>query len=329
MTTHSHEHTKHIHNHDHDHNHDHKHEHKHDHHGHGHKHVHNASTRVLMIAVILTLAFAGIEAIGGWWSHSLVLLSDAGHMVSDSLALGIAAFASWLASRPPSAQHSYGFGRAEVIGAWISSLLMVIVVVAIIVEAIERFNHPRVISGGVVMLVATFGLLLNLAIAWVLSRGEQTLNTRAAILHVMGDLMGSVAALISGAVIYFKDWTTIDPILSIFICILILFSSLQLLRESLVVLMEGVPMHLDLTEVGNTMASVKKVKSVHDLHIWTLSSGVIVLSAHIEIDDFSNWPQILKNLRELLAHRFGIEHVTLQPETGIEILQPLPFAAEK
>lgn len=317
-----------AHSHDHDHSHaghDHSHD-GHDHsHGIGHSHAHNAPVKVLLWAVAITFGFAAIEAIAGWWSHALVLLSDAGHMASDSLALAIAAFAAWVSSRPPSAKHSYGFGRAEVIGAWFSSLLMVVVVIYIIIEAIERFDNPHVIAGGWVMIVGFIGMVLNLAIAWILSRGEKTLNVRAAVLHVMSDVLGSIAALITGAVIYFKGWTMIDPILSIFICILILFSSLQLLRESLVVLMEGVPLHIDLTEVGKKMATIAKVKSVHDLHIWTLSSGVISLSAHIEINDMHDWDNVLKDLRELLAHRFKIKHITLQPEVGLEIIQPQPF----
>lgn len=299
---------------------------EHDHaHDHNHNHGRNAPFKVLMIAVVLTFGFAIIEALGGRWTGSLVLLSDAGHMASDSLALGIAAFAAWIAMRPPSAQHSYGLGRAEVISAWISSLLMIAVVIAIIIEAIERFHNPHPVAGGWVMGIATIGLIINLSIAWILSRGEATLNVRGAIIHVMGDLMGSVAALISGAVIYFKGWTMIDPILSIFICVLILFSSWQLLRESLLVLMEGVPSHISLNEVGAAMASIDQVKSIHDLHIWTLSSGVTVLSAHIQIDEFSQWLSVLKNLRSLLAEKFGIDHVTLQPETRLEISQPPPF----
>lgn len=304
-----------------------KHSHSHaDHDHHDHIHGRNTSLRVLLIAVILTLAFAVVEALGGWWAGSLVLLSDAGHMASDSLALGISAFAAWITLRPPSAQHSYGLGRAEVISAWISSLLMIGVVIAIITEAIERFHNPRPVSGGLVMGIASIGLILNLSIAWILSRGEATLNIRGAILHVMGDLFGSVAALISGAVIYFKGWTMIDPISSIFICVLILFSSWQLLRESLLVLMEGVPPHINLQEVGSAMASIDKVKSIHDLHIWTLSSGVTVLSAHIQIDESNQWDNVLKNLRELLAEKYGIDHVTLQPETRLEISQPPPFS---
>ena len=280
----------------------------------------HAPLKVLLIAIIFTFTFAIIEAIGSWWSGSLALLSDAGHMASDSLALSIAAFAAWIASRPPSAKHTYGYGRAEVLGAWFSSLLMVIVVIAILIEAIERIHHPQIVSGGIVIVIASIGLLANLFIAYILSKGEKTLNVRAATLHVLGDMLGSIAALISGAVIYFKGWNTIDPILSIFICILILFSSLQLLRESLAVLMEGVPKHIELNVVGKAMASVSQVKSVHDLHIWTLSSGVTVLSAHIEIDHFSDWFKILENLRHLLSHDYGIEHVTLQPETHSQVI---------
>lgn len=322
----------HDHGHDHnDHNHDdhnHKHDHGHDHGHDQHKHGHGAPIKILLFAVLLTALFAIIEAISGWWAHSLVLMSDAGHIGSDSLALGIAAFAAWIASKPPSDQHTYGLGRAEVIGAWISSLLMVGVIIAIIIEAIERFHNPQPVSGGIVIAVAAIGFIVNLSIAWVLSKGERTLNVRAAIVHVLGDLMGSVAALISGAVIYFKGWVEIDPILSIFICLLILFSSLQLLRESLLVLMEGVPPHLDLNEVGEAMAAMDKVKSVHDLHIWTLSSGVIVLSAHVEIDQVNHWDAILTNLQHLLAEQFSIKHVTLQPEIHFEIMQPQPLQGQ-
>lgn len=297
------------------------HSHKEHKHSAGHHHGAHAPLKVLLAAIIFTFAFSIFEAIGGWWSGSLALLSDAGHMASDSLALSIAAFAAWVSSRPPSSKHSYGFGRAEVLGAWFSSLLMVIVVIVILVEAIERIRHPQEVAGGVVIVIASIGMISNMFIAWILSKGEKTLNVRAAILHVLSDMMGSIAALISGAIIFFKDWAMIDPILSIFICILILFSSLQLLRESLTVLMEGVPKHLDLNTVGEAMAAVHEVKSVHDLHIWTLSSGMIVLSAHIEIEDFADWYVILKKLQTLLAKNYDIEHVTLQPETSSEVVQ--------
>lgn len=294
-------------------------------HSHGHDHHHHISGKnVLIIALALALVFATLEAFAGWFSSSLALLSDAGHMFSDALALALAAVAAWISRKPPSQLHTYGLGRAEIIGAWISSLLVLVVAIFVIVESIRRFHHPTPVMGGVVMIVASAGILINLLMAWILSYGEETLNVRAAILHVMSDLLGSVAALISGAVIYFIHWTLIDPILSIFISILILISSFSLLRESFLVLMEGVPSHIDLTEVGNAMAKVAKVKSVHDLHVWTLSSGTVVLTAHVEINDFRIWHEVLADLRNLLAEKFAISHVTLQPETHTFTLTHMP-----
>jgi cobalt-zinc-cadmium efflux system protein len=290
-----------------------------------HHHKHNLTQNVLIISLIIALLFAGLEFFAGWWSKSLALMSDAGHMFSDSLALGLAAFAAWVAHKPPSLQHSYGLGRAEIIGAWVSSLLVLIVAIFVIIEAIQRLNQPRTVSGAIVIIIACIGIIVNIIIAWFLTHGEESLNVRAAILHVMGDLLGSVAALISGAVIYFTKWTTIDPILSIFISMLILVSGFRLLRESLLVLMEGVPRHLDISEVGNAMAKVENVLSVHDLHIWTLSSGVIMLTAHIEIAESHSWNEILQNLKNLLREQYQINHVTLQLDTTVFTLHHIPI----
>lgn len=293
-------------------------------HNHTHNHKHSSTQNVLIISLILVLLFAGIEVIAGMLSNSLALLSDAGHMMSDGLALALASFAAWIASKPPSDQHTYGLGRAEVLGAWISSLLVLVVAIIVIIAAIKRLHQPQAVSGGMVMIVGFAGIVINILIAWILSHGEKTLNVRAAILHVMSDLLGSVAALISGAVIYYTHWMPIDPILSIFISILILVSSFSLLRESLLVLMEGVPPHLDVAEIGKAMATVDKVHSVHDLHIWTLSSGVVVLTAHVEIDEFRLWNKIFENIRHLLSDEFGIDHITLQPETHTFTLHHMP-----
>ena len=272
---------------------------------------------------MLTLTFAVIEAIAGWLSGSLALLSDAGHMVSDATALGLASLAVWVAAKPPSAQHSYGYGRAEVIAALINSLFMIGIVVVIVVAAVDRMQTPRPVAGSTVMWVAAIGLFINMLVAYVLSRGERTLNTRGALLHVMGDLLGSVAALIAGAVIYFTGWTPIDPILSLVICALILYSSLNLLREALQVIMEGVPSSIDLNEVGLAMAAIDDVGSVHDLHIWTLSSGRIALSAHLVVSELEKWPQILDRQSVMLKERFAVEHITLQPELATKIIQPI------
>ncbi len=270
--------------------------------------------KVLMLAIVLTISFALIEAIAGFFANSLTLLSDAGHMASDSLALGIAAFAAWLASKPASNRHTYGFGRAEVIAAWLSALLMVVLSIAIIIEAIHRFKQPEAVSGGLVMFTAFIGLLINVYIAWLLSKSERTLNIRAAMLHVLGDILGSVAAIISGAVIYYTHWMAIDPILSIVIAVLILLSSIKLLQESMSVLMEGVPPHIDVATVKHHMCDLDSVVSVHDLHVWTLSSGTIILSAHIVLEHIEHWNTVLNQLRLMLRDRYHIEHVTLQPE---------------
>jgi cobalt-zinc-cadmium efflux system protein len=294
-------------------------------HHHDHHHEHSpAQQGVLLWALLITLGFAAVEALAGWWSGSLALLGDAGHMVSDSFALGFASLAAWIARKPPTPRHTYGLGRADVLAAMINGLFMLLVVAGIAMEAVDRFRHPQPIAGGAVISVALMGLVINAAVAMLLHRGEQTLNVRAAMLHVIGDLLGSVAALLAGLVVYFSGWTPIDPLLSLFICALILFSSARLLREAIHIVMEGVPRHIDLEEVGQTMlAASERVLSVHDLHIWNLSSGMIALSAHVLVNDLQNWDELLAQLRRLLQERFGIEHVTLQPETGTHVLRPM------
>lgn len=290
-------------------------------HNHSHHH-HNHSQNPLIWAVALIFLFAIIEAIGGWYTGSLALLGDAGHMVSDALALSIAAFAGWLALKPPSHKHSYGLGRAEVVAAWISSLMMLLISITVIIEAIKRLHHPQAVQGGPVIIIASIGMAVNLFVAWLLARGERTLNIRAALLHVMSDILGSISALVAGAVIYFTGWLLIDPILSILIGILILISSISLLRESLLILMEGVPGHINFKNVAADMNIISGIKAIHDLHIWTLSSGSIALSAHVDIHELSGWQNILLELRKLLKDKYQIDHVTLQPEPDIIDCEP-------
>lgn len=294
-----------------------------------HSHEHHGSPatglRRLVLALILTLGYAVIETMGGLWSGSLALLGDAGHMFSDGAALAVAVFAAWLARRPPSRWHTYGLVRAEVIAALFNSLLMLAVVTGIVIEAIDRLQQPRPVPGMAVMVVAAIGLGVNMLVLTALSHGEQDLNTRGAVLHVLGDLLGSVAALMAGAVIYFTGWMPIDPLLSLVICALILFSTLRLLRESLHVLMEGVPRHLDVTSVGRQLAAIPGVRSVHDLHIWTPAAGRAALSAHVVVDDLTEWMTILDAIRSMLLARFGIDHVTLQPETSAGWMRPEPL----
>lgn len=282
---------------------------------HTHHHLgHDGRTGKLIVALLLTLSFAAVEAGVGWWAGSLALLADAAHMVTDSSSLGLAAAAAWLARRPPSLSHSYGFVRAEILAALLNSVLMLVLIGFIVHEALQRFGTPNEIAGGAVLGVAAVGLGINLLVAWVLSHGESTLNSRAALLHVMGDALGSLAAIASGIVILATGWTPIDPLLSLFVAALILVSALRLLREVLHVLMEGVPLQIQLDSVGRDLAALPGVLRVHDLHVWTLSSGTIALSAHMEIRDLADWPHLLAAARETLSARHRITHVTLQPE---------------
>ena len=264
-------------------------------------------------AALITIAFAVLEALGGWWTGSLSLLSDAGHMLTDSASLAVGAFAAWMARRPPSERHSYGLGRAEIVAALVNAAAMLAIVIALAYEAIIRLKEPTPVSGGIAALIAAAGLALNL---WVM-RGlhGHDMNTRAARLHVMGDALGSIAALVSGAVIAFAGWTRIDPIASLVICVLIAFSSWRLLRESLHALMEGVPHGLSVDTIGAEMAHVDGVLSVHDLHVWTLSGSRTALSAHVVVNNLGQWERTRAELQERLHERFGIDHITLQPES--------------
>ena len=289
--------------------------HPHHHHdGEHHDHHHGAPGTLprLLAALSLTVAFAAVEAGAGWWSGSLALLADAGHMATDSLSLALAGLAAWLAARPASPRHSYGLQRSEVLMGLANAVLMLALIVALAVAAVGRLLAPQPVQGEVVSVVAVIGLLVNIIVAWMLARGEQNFNTRGALLHVVGDLLGSVAALVAGLVISLTGWTPIDPILTLTIAVLILGSTLRLLFDATNTLMEGVPRHLSLEAVGRVIASRPHVRSVHDLHLWTVSSRQVALSAHLVIDDLGYWEEVLVDLDETLR-ALGIDHLTLQP----------------
>jgi cobalt-zinc-cadmium efflux system protein len=280
---------------------------------HDHDHHHHRASDALGSAALLTIAFALVEALGGWWTGSLALLSDAGHMLTDSASLGLGALAAWMARQPPSTRHSYGLGRAEVVAALVNAGAMLAIVIALAYEAVVRFRQPTPVSGATAALIAAAGLALNL---WVMRRlHSHDMNTRAARLHVIGDALGSIAALVSGLVIALTGWTRIDPIASLAICVLIAFSSWRLLRESLHALMEGVPHGLSVEAIGAEMAHVDGVLSVHDLHVWTLSGSRTALSAHVVVASLGRWERVRAELQERLHERFGIDHITLQPES--------------
>ena len=270
----------------------------------------------LGIAALATIGYGVVEAFGGWWTGSLALLSDAGHMLTDGAALGLGALAAWIARRPPSSRHSYGLGRAEVVAALVNAGAMLVILAALGYEAIVRLRAPAPVQGAVAALIAAAGLALNLFVLRRLSPHTHDMNARAARLHVLGDVLGSVAALAAGALIALTGWMRIDPVASLAICALIAFSSVRLLRESVHALMEGVPRGMSVEAIGGEMARVAGVASVHDLHVWTLSGSRTALSAHVVVHSMGQWERTLVELQQRLHERFGIDHVTLQPETG-------------
>jgi len=266
----------------------------------------------LKAAIIMTFSYALVEAVAGWYCGSLALISDAGHMITDVAALLLAWLAGIFMQKPASKKHSYGFLRLEVVTALVNSVLMIVVIVGIIYEAIDRIlHHSTQVQGGVVFIVALVGLVVNLIVIYILHHGEEhkNLNTRAALVHVIGDLLGSVAAILAG-------WMIVDPLLSMVICVIVIRSVYELLKESFLVLMEGVPKNIELHEVKKFILNIPKISGISDLHIWNLSSGYILLTAHVKIDDQENsdWGYILEQLQHGLVEKFGIEHITIQPK---------------
>ncbi|MBU3640265.1 alpha/beta fold hydrolase [Polynucleobacter sp. Fuers-14] len=280
-----------------------------------HTHSKQASNQnLLLIALVLTLGFSGVEGAAAYFANSLALISDAGHMVTDAAALGLALLAQIISRRPPSPKHSFGFGRAEALAAFVNSIAMLALVLWIVIEAVSRFANPHKVDGLTVTVVAAIGLLMNIVVAWVLSRDKQSVNTRAALVHVMGDLLGSVAALIAGVVIQLTGWMPIDAILSILVSLLILKSTISILHESYHFLMEGVPLHIDYLQVGTDLRNIPGVLAVHDLHVWEMTPSFPALIGHIEIAEMQKWPEIMARINTMLLDKHGIDHVTLQPE---------------
>lgn len=277
-----------------------------------------ASARPLLLALLLTAGFMVVEAIGGLLTNSLALLADAGHMLTDVAALALSLFAIWLARRPATPGRSYGFLRAEVLAALINAATLVVMSIFIFIEAFRRIGDPPEVDSVPMLAVAIAGLAANAASAWVLSRGDghlHNLNTRGAFLHVIGDMLGSVGAIVAALVMLATDWYLADPILSTVIGLLVLRSAWMLLRESVDVLLESTPRGLATGDVRAAISDVDGVCGVHDLHIWTVTSGLDSMSAHVQVDDTRDWNDVCVDLTDRMRERFGIAHVTLQPES--------------
>lgn len=287
--------------------------HSHPHGNHNHDHGRGVDRRALAITFVLTAAFTVAEVVGGLVTGSLALLADAGHMLSDALSLGVALFAVWLAGRPSSPNRSFGYKRAEILAALFNGATLVAISVWIFIEAYHRFREPPEILGGWMLMVAAVGLVVNVAGAAILSRsGGESLNLQGALRHVVADILGSVGAIAAALVILTTGWYYADPIISTLIGLLVLGSSWKLLRDSTNVLLEGTPRGIDADEVGRSMAASEGVQEVHDLHIWTITSGFPALAAHILVGRNENCHARRRDLEELLAREYGIEHTTLQ-----------------
>jgi cobalt-zinc-cadmium efflux system protein len=269
--------------------------------------------RALVIVLALTAAFTGVEVVGGVLTGSLALLADAGHMLSDNLALGVALFATWLAGRPATLDRSFGYQRAEILAALVNGLILVAIAIWIFVEAWGRFSDPPEVLAGWVALVAVAGLVVNLTSAAILERvGHDSLNIRAALRHVLADALGSVGVLAAAFVILVTGWRYADPIAGMAIAVLILASSWSILRDSVHILLEGAPRGTDMRALGRRMAEVPGVVEVHDLHVWTITSGFPALSAHVLVQRGDDCHARRRELEDLLRREYGIEHTTLQ-----------------
>lgn len=283
-------------------------------HGHAHGHAHGATTRALAWALGITLVFAAVEVVGGLLAGSLALLADAAHMLMDSGALGLSLFAAWIARRPPSTAKTYGWVRAEILAALVNGALLLAVTGGIVVEAVERLKQPQPIRADVMLGVAAAGFLANLAAAALLhrSRGEN-LNVRGAYLHVLSDLLGSAAAMAAAVVIRFTGWLPADPILSLALSALLLVSAIGLLGQAVDVLLEAAPRHVDVRALEAAVAGVPGVERVHDVHVWTVSSGFVAMSGHAVVADPAQ-AQVALNEITRRVKEFGIGHVTVQLE---------------
>ena len=288
-------------------------------HDHAHDHAAHAgaakgeSRRALTIVLALTATFTVAEVVGGLLTGSLALLADAGHMLSDNVSIGLALIAAWLATRPATPNRSFGYNRAEILAALVNGATLVAVSIWIFFEAYQRFRDPPEILGGWMLLVAALGLVVNVDGALVLSRsGGENLNVEGALRHVLADLLGSVGAISAAVIIILTGWRYADPLVSVLIALLVLASSWKLLRESTAILLEQAPRGLDVNEVGERMVGVEGVEEVHDLHVWTITSGFPSLSAHVLVGQDEDCHARRRDLERLLAREFDIEHTTLQ-----------------
>lgn len=287
-------------------------------HHHGHCYHHGGSDRNrrrLALTLGLVVLYMVAEVIGGLLSGSLALLADAGHMLSDAGALALSLFAIWIAQRPPTPSKTWGYYRIEILAALINGAALVALSIFILFEAVERIRQPAEVRAPLMMAVAAGGLLINLISLRILSGGKNdNVNMRGAWLHVLTDALGSVQAIVAGGLIWAYGWAWADPVASVLISLLVIYSAWGLLRETVGVLMEGAPRHIDVDEVRDCLICLPGVLAVHDLHIWTITSGMESLSVHVVLEEGRSYGDALAEVRAILHRRFGIDHMTVQIE---------------
>lgn len=286
-------------------------------HNHSHDHKHNANKKALSISFVLIAGFMFVEFIGGYLTNSLALISDAGHMLSDAVALGLSLSALIFGAKAATSSKTYGYKRFEILAALLNGIVLVLLSIFIFKEAIDRLSSPPQVIGQGMMIISTIGLIINIIVAYILhSKGstEDNLNVKSAFLHVIGDLLGSVGAIIAAILIMLFGWYIADPIASMIVSVLVLYSGWKVLKDSVNILMEAKPSNIDTQDVINFLRSIDDVESVHDLHIWMITSDFAVMTVHLKVKKEANRDQILEKAKQYITEKFGIQHVTIQIE---------------
>lgn len=288
-------------------------------HDHGHDHTHGANKKVLMIGFFIITGYMIVEAIGGYLTNSLALLADAGHMLSDAISLGVALAAFTLGEKAANYSKTYGYKRFEILASVFNGVTLVLIAIFIFYQAFQRFQNPPEVASTGMLIIAAIGLLVNIVVAWMLHGGDtkNNLNVRAAFLHVLGDLLGSIGAIVAALFIMFFGWGWADPLASVIVAILVLISGWKVTKDAVHVLMEGTPANVNINDITKTMKHVKGVKGIHDLHVWSVTSGQNELSCHITVDGDMTVERsqiLLRTIEHELEHK-GIGHVTIQVET--------------
>lgn len=288
----------------------------------GHNHNHTSDQREgnkkgLIIALTITTSIMIVEFFGGLFTNSLALLSDSGHMLSDASSLALSLFALWFANRPPSPNKTYGYYRFEILAALFNGITLFLISGFIIYEAIQRFNELQSVSSGTMILIACIGLIANALSAFTLLKKadvKENINMKSAYLHIIGDALGSVGAIVAGIVMLVFDWYIADPIISVLVALLILKSAWEVLKQSIHILMEGTPSTINKDETLQMLKDIDGVLDVHDLHIWSITSGLDSLSCHLDIDENEEEQVVLQRAIHLVRERYKIEHTTIQIE---------------